>query len=56
VLGFGLSLLVCFVYFGFMQTGKILGYSGDIPPQVAAWTGNVVFAILGIVLLIRVPK
>jgi lipopolysaccharide export system permease protein len=56
VLGFGLSLLVCFVYFGFMQTGKILGYSGEISPHIAAWTGNVVFAILGIVLLIRVPK
>jgi lipopolysaccharide export system permease protein len=56
VLGFGLSLLVCFVYFGFMQTGKILGYSGEIAPHVAAWTGNFVFAILGLVLLIRVPK
>ncbi|MBU1636140.1 LPS export ABC transporter permease LptG [bacterium] len=56
VLGFGLSLLVCFVYFGFMQTGKILGYSGAIDPIVAAWTGNIVFAVFGFVLLIRVPK
>jgi len=56
VFGFGLSLLVCFVYFGFMQTGKILGYSGAIMPLVAAWTGNVVFAVIGLYLVIRVPK
>jgi lipopolysaccharide export system permease protein len=56
VLGFGLSLLVCFVYFGFMQVGKILGYHGTIDPLVAAWAGNTTFALLGFVLILRVPK
>jgi len=56
VLGFGLSLLVCFVYFGFMQVGKIIGYHGTIGPELAAWAGNIVFGFLGIVLVIRVPK
>jgi lipopolysaccharide export system permease protein len=56
VLGFGLSLLVCFVYFGFMQTGKILGYNGLLDPVVAAWMGNTVFGLLGFVLILRVPK
>lgn len=56
VLGFGLSLLVCFVYFGFMQVGKILGYHGTIGPDLAAWAGNIMFGALGIYLVIRVPK
>jgi lipopolysaccharide export system permease protein len=56
VLGFGLSLLVCFVYFGFMQVGKILGYNGTADPIAAAWAGNIVFGLLGFFLLWRVPK
>ena len=56
VLGFGLSLLVCFVYFGFMQVGKILGYNGAVEPVVAAWAGNIVFGVLGFALILRVPK
>ena len=56
VLGFGLSLLVCFVYFGFMQVGKILGYNGTVEPVAAAWAGNIIFGMLGLFLLWRVPK
>ncbi|HEY3295820.1 MAG TPA: LPS export ABC transporter permease LptG [bacterium] len=56
VLGFGLSLLVCFVYFGFMQIGKILGYNGTIHPLMAAWAGNIAFGLLGLGLIWRVPK
>jgi len=47
-LGFGLSLFVCFVYYGFMQVGKVLGYSGALPPVASAWVGNVFFGLLGV--------
>jgi lipopolysaccharide export LptBFGC system permease protein LptF len=56
VLGFGLGLLVCFVYFGLMQIGKVLGYNGTLPPQIAAWGGNMVFALLGGGLVLWVRK
>jgi lipopolysaccharide export system permease protein len=56
VFGFGLSLLVCFIFFGFMQVGKIFGYHGYVGPVVAAWAGNVVFGLLGLYMVIRVPK
>jgi lipopolysaccharide export system permease protein len=56
VLGFGLSLLVCFIYFGFIQVGKILGYNGILQPAVAAWAGNAIFGALGFLLIWRVPK
>ena len=56
VMGFGLGLLVCFIYFGLMQVGKILGYHGTIPPQIAAWGGNIIFAAFGFVLTLGVRK
>lgn len=56
VLGFGLSLLVCFIYFGFIQVGKIIGYNGNISPFVAAWAGNIIFGVIGLYLVVRVPK
>jgi lipopolysaccharide export system permease protein len=56
VFGFGLSLLVCFVFFGFMQVGKIFGYQGYVGAIPAAWAGNAVFGLLGLYLVIRVPK
>lgn len=56
VFGFGLSLLVCFIYFGFIQIGKILGYHGTVGPYEAAWAGNVVFGLLGFILVWRAPK
>jgi len=56
VLGFGLSLLVCFVYFGFQQVGKILGYGGELSPLVAAWIGNAIFGVIGLGLVWRAPK
>jgi lipopolysaccharide export system permease protein len=47
-LGFGLALFVCFMYFGFMQVGKVLGHSGALPPLLSAWIGNIFFGLLGI--------
>ncbi|MDP8228308.1 MAG: LptF/LptG family permease [Candidatus Electryoneaceae bacterium] len=52
-LGFGLSLFVCFIYFGFIQIGKVMGYNGSLPPIVSAWIGNVFFGLLGVTVLIR---
>jgi lipopolysaccharide export system permease protein len=55
-LGFGLSLLISFTYYGFLKTGQALGHSGALPPFVAAWMGNVFFGGLGIYLLLRARK
>ncbi len=52
-LGFGLSLFICFLYFGLIQTGKILGIKGVLDPWFSAWIGNIVFAVLGVGLLFR---
>ncbi|MBN1504722.1 MAG: LPS export ABC transporter permease LptG [Candidatus Eisenbacteria bacterium] len=55
-LGFGLSLLISFTYYGFIKTGQALGHSGALPPFVAAWMGNVFFGGLGIFLLLRARR
>lgn len=56
IFGVTVSLLIAFIYFGLMQTGKVLGYKEILNPFIAAWLGNIVFLVLGVFLLIRVPK
>jgi lipopolysaccharide export system permease protein len=56
VLGFGLGLMVCFIYYGLMQTGKVLGYNETLSPQIAAWGGNFIFAVIGFFLMLWVRK
>lgn len=51
--GFGISLFICFIYFGFIQVGKVLGYNGTLNPWISAWIGNIVFGILGLFVLAK---
>jgi lipopolysaccharide export system permease protein len=53
---FGLALFICFIYFGFMQVGKIAGYSGLLTPMASAWIGNAFFGTLGLVITVRSRK
>ncbi len=52
-LGFGLALFICFIYYGIIQVGKVLGYNGTLPPIVSAWAGNIIFGTLGLVIWAR---
>lgn len=56
ILSFGIGLFVSFLYFGVMQIAKIFGYQGDIPAIVAAWFANLLFFVVGWILLLRVRK
>jgi len=49
------SVAICFFYFVLLRWGLALGTSGHIPPVLAAWLPNTVFAAtgLGIVLKLR---
>jgi lipopolysaccharide export system permease protein len=48
----GFCLLIAFAYIGGMQIGQHLGESGLVPPFISVWIGNVVFAIVGPILLV----
>ena len=55
-LGFGVSLVVCFFYFGLVKMGQTMGQNGNVHPVFAAWLGNVVMCISGVVYLIKTRK
>lgn len=51
--GFGLSVAIAFLYYAFMRTGQALGHQGALPPYLAAWLGDLVFGVVGLVMLAR---
>ncbi len=54
--GFALALLISFIYFTFLRTGQVLGHKGDLEPWLAAWIGNLVFGVAGILTLLKIRK
>jgi lipopolysaccharide export system permease protein len=54
--GFGLTLLISFVYYGVLRIGQTLGYNGVLPPLLAAELGNLIFLVIGIGLVARANK
>ena len=55
-IGVGLGLSITFIYYGFIRVGQTLGDHAILPPFVAAWLGNIVFTVCGIVLILRTEK
>jgi lipopolysaccharide export system permease protein len=55
-LGFGIALLVGFVYYILLQVGETFGDNGTLPPIVAAWLPNAVFAAIGGAALVKTRK
>lgn len=55
-LGFGISVFTAFFYYGLMRAGEALGQGGTVPPAIAAWTGNVVFGALALVLFLSAQR
>ncbi len=55
-IGFAISLFISFVYYTLIRMGQSFGYSEKLPPLLAAWATNVLFAILGTILLVKAKK
>jgi lipopolysaccharide export system permease protein len=55
-LGFGISLSLGFAYYGFLRIGQAVGYTGHLHPLLAAWLGNIVFGVVGLILFWRVNR
>ena len=55
-LGFGLSVAISFLYYGFMRAGQALGHNGALPPYVAAWLGDALFGVVGVVMMARAQR
>ncbi|NOY60754.1 MAG: LPS export ABC transporter permease LptG [Calditrichaeota bacterium] len=55
-MGFGISLAVCFIYFGIVKTAQTMGHNGNLPPLISAWVANIIFGVAGFFVLIKAPK
>lgn len=51
MIGIGMSIVIGLLYYAVIAISLALGKAGILPPIVAAWLGNAVFAALGIYLL-----
>lgn len=56
IVGFMISLVICFIYFGFTKFTQTLGHNGTLTPVLAAWGANGLFFISGIFLLVVTKK
>lgn len=54
--GFGLTLVVSFLYYGVLRVGQTLGHNGVIPPLLAAQLGNIIFLVVGLFFLARANR
>jgi lipopolysaccharide export system permease protein len=52
----GLGLLISFSYILFMQFSSQFAIGGSIPPLIAVWIPNILFAIIGAYLYVKAPK
>jgi lipopolysaccharide export system permease protein len=48
-LQFGISMLVSFIYLGFVKISQSFGYNGDLNPMFTAWLANLLFFGFGVV-------
>ena len=55
-LQFGISLIVSFIYLGFVKISQVFGYNGDINPVITAWLANIIFFLISVFYLIRNNK
>lgn len=52
-IGFGLSIVIIFLYYLFMSLGSALGQAGTLPPVLGGWLQNIVIGGTGVFLIIR---
>jgi lipopolysaccharide export system permease protein len=55
-IGLGLSVAMAFIYWGLIQSFRAYGVAGVMNPLVALWFPNILFAVIGIVLMLKVPR
>ncbi len=55
-IGFGLSVIIIFIYYIMLTFGSALGQSGQLPPALAAWLQNIILGVAGLILIWRARK
>lgn len=52
----GAALVVSFIYLIFTEIGQTIGFTMGIHPLFSAWLANIVFLIIGLIVLFKTPK
>ena len=55
-IGFGISLAICFFYFGLIKMGQVMGENGQLPPFLGACLGNGIVCIGSMINLFKTRK
>jgi lipopolysaccharide export LptBFGC system permease protein LptF len=56
MLGFAISLVISFVFYGLIRAGQSLGQNHKLPPLLAASFAGIIFGLIGLVLLVKAKK
>lgn len=54
--GFGISIMVAFFYWAFLQASRTIGDTGGMNPVLSAWLPNLVFLFLAMPAFLRVKR
>lgn len=54
--GFGLSVVIAFLFYALMRTSQALGHNGALPPYLAAWLTDLLFGGVGAVMLAHAQR
>jgi lipopolysaccharide export system permease protein len=54
--GIGLAVLLAFVFFSLLRFGQTLGHHGALPPIISASLADVVFILIGLLMLTRAAR
>lgn len=52
----GIGLGIAFTYIMLMQISSVFAISGGLNPMIAAWTPNIIYFLLSLMLIIKAPK
>ncbi len=55
-IGLGISIVLAFVYWGFIQSCRAYGYTGIMDPVLSAWLPNIIFTIAGIISILGIRR
>ena len=55
-IGFGLSMIVFFIYYIFFMMGQSLSIRGRLHPFIGVWNANIILMVLGVLLIVCKEK
>jgi len=55
-IGLGISIILAFVYWGLIQSCRAYGVAGLMPPVLAAWLPNMIYAFIAIIMSLGIRR